>query len=218
MMRRMVQRRVASWLLAGGFIGPILFVAVVLVSGWTRPGYDPTSMYLSYLSLGPGGWLLVATCVATGLLMLGGAIGLRLVLRTGLASIWGPILIGLTGLGVVVAGLLVPDFARGYPPGTHLGPPANPSLMARSHDVAAGVAMVCVIGAMIDLAWRFAAEPGGARWALYSRLSALGTAVFLLASFAETDVLGLLERIAIVIATGWVAQVMWRFRREVAEA
>ena len=78
--------------------------------------------------------------------------------------------------------------------------------------------MVSVIGAMIDLGWRFAAEPGGARWARYSRLSAVGTIGFLLASFIQTDVLGLLERIAIVIATGWVAQVMWRSRREVAAA
>ena len=51
-----------------------------------------------------------------------------------------------------------------------------------------------------------------------SRLSAVGTTAFLLASFIQTDVLGLLERIAIVIAPGWVAQVMWRFRREVAAA
>jgi hypothetical protein len=218
MMAPMVNSRVAAWLLSGGVIGAILFVGAFLIAGWTRPGYDPTSMYLSYLSLGPGGSLLRVMTMVSGLLMVAGAIGLRGVLRTGRAARLGPILIGLCGLGVVVAGILVPDFARGYPPGTPLGPPVNPSFEARSHDVAAGIAMVCVIEGMFAFAWRFASEPGGARWALYSRLSAVGTIAFLLASFIQTDMLGLLERIALVIASGWVAHVMWRFRRELAAA
>ena len=212
----MITRKIAVWLLTGGAIGPVLFVAVVLVSGWTRSGYDPTSMYLSYLSLGPGGWLVIATTVVSGLLILGSALGLRRAMRGGRAAGWGPILIGLCGLGVLVAGILVPDFARGYPPGTPLGPPSNPSFVARSHDVAAGIAMLCVLEAMFAFAWRFGREPGGRRWALYSRASAVATTVLLLASFIQTDVLGLFELIAIVIASGWVTHIMWRFRRELA--
>jgi hypothetical protein len=36
--------------------------------------------------------------------------------------------------------------------------------------------------------------------------------------FIFMDVLGLLQRVAIVIGFGWVAQVSWRFRAEVAAA
>jgi uncharacterized protein DUF998 len=216
MMARMVNRSGAAWLLAGGFIGPVLFVAVVLVAGWARPGYDPAGMYLSYLALGDGGWLLIATTVVSGLLIGAGAVGLRRVMRSGRGARLGPVLIGLVGLFVVVSGILVPDHARGYPPGTPLGPPADPSLVARLHDVAAGIAIVCLIEAMLVFAWRFSAEVGGARCAAYSRLTAIGATAFLLASFPQTDVLGALERTALVLAAGWLALVMWRFRREAA--
>jgi hypothetical protein len=206
-------RSATRWLLTGGAIGPILIVVVFLTMGWTRPGYDPQRMYLSYLSIGEGGWLGIATTVVSGVLIAGGAVGLRGAMPTGRASSWGPILIGLAGLSLIVTGLLVPDHARGYPPGTPLGPPSDPSLVARLHDVAAGLLFLCLVEAMFVMAHRFARE--GGRWSLYSRLSALGTTAFLLASFPQTDVLGALERIAIVIAAGWVTQVMWRFRREV---
>ena len=71
---------------------------------------------------------------------------------------------------------------------------------------------------MLVMAHRFAREGGGSRWAAYSRLSAVATVIFLVASFFPTDVLGMLGRIALVLAAGWVALVMWRFRREATRA
>ena len=38
-----------------GITTPVLFVAVFLVEGWLRPGYQPLSMFVSELSLGPRG-------------------------------------------------------------------------------------------------------------------------------------------------------------------
>jgi hypothetical protein len=213
-----INRNAALWLLTGGVIGPILFVVVFLVVGWTRPGYDPMSMYLSYLSRGDGGWVAIATTVVSSLLTAGGAVGLRWAMRTGPGSRWGPILIGITGLGLAVAGILLVEPARGYPPGTPLGDPKHPSLIGALHDWAAGVAMFSLVAAMLIMANRLAREWGGGRWATYSRLTALATVIFLVASFFPIAVLGMMERIALVVAAGWVVQVMWRFRREATRA
>jgi hypothetical protein len=213
-----IRRNVAVWLLTGGVIGPILFAVVFLVLGWTMPGYDPMRMYVSYLSRGDGGWVAIATTVVGSLLTAGGALALRWAMRTGPGSWWGPILIGLAGVGLALSGILLAEPARGYPPGTPLGPPRHPSFVGALHDWAAGVAMLSLPAAMLVMARRFVREGGGGRWAAYSSLSAVATVTFLVASFYPTDVLGVLERTALLLAAGWVAQVMWRFRREATGA
>ena len=214
----MKARNVAVWLLTGGVIGPIVFVVVFLVLGWTMPGYDPMRMYMSYLSRGDGGWIAIAITVVGGLLTAGGALGLRWAMRTGPGSRMGPILVGLAGVGLALSGILLAEPGRGYPPGTPLGPPKHPSFVGALHDGAAGTAMFSLPAAMLVMARRFAREAGGGRWAAYSSLSAVATVSFLVASFYPTDVLGVLERIALLLAAGWVAQVMWKFRREAARA
>jgi hypothetical protein len=212
-----ITRNMAVWLLTGGVIGPILFVVVLLLIGWTRPGYDPMRMYLSYLSRGDGGWVAIATTVVSSLLTAGGALGLRSPMP-GPGSRWAPILIGITGVGLALAAILLPEPARGYPPGTPLGGPEHPSFIGALHDWAAGVALCSLVAAMLVMARRFAREGGGGRWAAYSLLSAVATVIFLFASFPPTDISGMLERISLLLAAGWVARVMWRFRREATRA
>jgi hypothetical protein len=215
---RVIRRDAAVWLLTAGVIGPILFVVVFLVLAWTRPGYDPMSMYLSYLSRGDGGWMAIATTVVSSLLTAGGALGLRWTMRTGPGSQWGPILIGIAGVGLAVSGILLAEPARGYPPGTPLGGPNPPTFIGALHDWAAGIAWCSFVAAMLVMARRFAREGGGGRWAAYSRLSAVVSVMFLSASLIPTDVSGMLERISLLLAAGWVASVMWRFRRETTRA
>lgn len=70
--------------------------------------------------------------------------------------------------------------------------------------------------AMVVMARRFPGERS--RWALYCWLSAVGVLAFFFASLASTDVAGVLQRVAIILALGWVALVMWRFQGEVAVA
>jgi hypothetical protein len=191
----------------------VLFVVVLLVEGWTRADYDPMTMFGSLLSLGDLGWQQIANFVVSGALILGGAFGLRMVLRDGPGCRWGPILIGLAGVCLVVGGVFVSDPARGYPPGA---PFVTPTLSWRGgvHFLAAVVLFSALPAAMLVLARRFAGE--GSRWALYSRASAVGVLALFFAEFAFTSLTGLLQRISIILALGWVAQVMWRFRREAA--
>jgi hypothetical membrane protein len=203
------------WFLTAGVVGPVLFIVVFLAMGWTRPGYDPMRMYLSYLSRGDGGWLARVTTVVSSLLTGVGALGLGWSMRTGPASRWVPILIGVTAIGLAVSGILLAEPARGYPPGTPLGGPKHPSFIGALHDWAAGIAFCSLVAAMLVMARRFARERVGP-WATYSLVSAAATVIFLFGSFRPTAVSGLLERTSLVLAAGWVAMVMWRFRREAA--
>ena len=44
----------------GGVLGPVLFIAVFLVEGATRPGYSAWHNHVSLLATGDGGWMQVA--------------------------------------------------------------------------------------------------------------------------------------------------------------
>ena len=208
----MLNRSSTRWLLTGGVIGPVLFVVVFLVEGWTRPNYDPMTMFVSLLSLTDAGWQQIANFLVGGALIAGGAVGLRVVMRDGPGSRWGPILIGLAGVGLVVGGIFVTDACCGYPPGTPAGMSKSASWHGAIHDVAALTVFGGLAAAMFVMARRFVGE--GSRWALYSRASAVGVLAFLFAAFVFKDMTGLLQRVSAILALGWVAQLMWRFRSE----
>jgi hypothetical protein len=62
-------------LYCGAAAGP-LFVSVFLIEGARRPDYQPLRHPVSSLSLGPRGWVQVASFATTGMLYLAGAAGL----------------------------------------------------------------------------------------------------------------------------------------------
>src|SRR5215467_2334567 len=113
-------KRITSteFLLLSGVIGPLLFFVVLLIEGATRPGYNAIQMQGSYLALTDQGWEQIANFIVCGSLIIAFAIGLRRIWPTGKASVWGPRLVGLFGLGLVLAGVFVADPGGGYPPGT----------------------------------------------------------------------------------------------------
>jgi len=65
-------------LLYAGVVAPLLFIAVFLIEGATRPGYNPWRMYVSQLGTGPGGWVQVINFLVCGTLVLAFAIGVRM--------------------------------------------------------------------------------------------------------------------------------------------
>ena len=111
-----------KYLLAGGIIGPLLFILVFLIAGAARPGYDPMRQPVSSLSIGPRGWVQMGSFILTGALIFAFAVGLRRILRGPGGSFWGPALLMLVGLGLFGAGFFVTDPMNGYPPGTPLIP------------------------------------------------------------------------------------------------
>ena len=215
--------RIDRLLLAGGVLGPILFIAVFLIEGAIRPGYSVSRNYVSDLALSDDGWQQVANFIVCGLLFIGFAAGLRRIWPTGTASVWGPRLMALLGLGLVVAGLFVTDPARGYPPGAPLGGQPQ-TIHGWIHGLNGAVLFTFVLPATcLVIARRFAAETKGRNWATYSRItgvilitaSVLSTVTSpLVESLGVPFPIGVVQRIQITIGWGWVALTALRLLRQ----
>src|SRR5438045_3866334 len=220
--QEMEQSVVTRFLIAGGAIGSLLFMIVLLIEGATRPGYSAWHNYGSSLSLGPGGWMQIANFLVCGLLTLCFAIGLRQVFRTGRGSVWGPILIGVFSVALIVAGLFVTDPSLGYPPDTHGSGPQT--LHGIIHGVAGLITFSSLAIASFVMARRFAGDPNWKGWAIYSNVTGVLVIVSFIASTAvsvldERGVLlgsptGLLQRIGIIAGWVWIALLAIRLLRK----
>ncbi len=102
--RRRVERAAAA-----GMIAAALFVTVFSADGWHRVGYDPSSMFVSELSLGPDGWIQIASFLVTGALVVVFGRGLAVALTSGPAARAGPILLQVIGISLMVSGPFVTD-------------------------------------------------------------------------------------------------------------
>jgi len=216
------QSSVTRFLIIGGAIGPLLFIVVLLIEGATRPGYSAWHNYGSSLSLSDLGWMQIVNFLVCGLLILGFAVGLRQVLQTGRGSVWGPILIGVFSVALIVAGLFVTDPSLGYPPGTHGSGPQT--LHGIIHGVAGLTTFSSLAIASFVMARRFAGDPNWKGWAVYSIFTGVLVIVSFIAATAvsaldESGVLpgsptGLLQRIGIIAGWVWIALLAIRLLRK----
>jgi hypothetical protein len=116
----------------------------------------------------------------------------------------GAVLLGIFGLGLMVAGILPPDAVRGYPPGAPSEPSTKPTPGALVHAVIGGpVTFLAIFGACLTIA----SHLQGA-WRLYTLLTAVAglaltiwTALAFLRDAAKT---GLVQRGLIVIYLSWI--------------
>jgi hypothetical protein len=201
-------------LLLCGVIGPLLFIVVFLIEGATRPGYSAWRTHVSYLALSNQGWQQIANFIICGSLIIAFAVGLRRIWPTGRASVWGPLLIGLFGLGLLIAGAFVTDPGGGYPPGAPLN--GTPQTWHGWVHGISGLLLFNVVlpAACFVLARRFAADPHNRRWATYSWMTG---ALILVISIPSTIILpiaenagfpvldGLIQRVEIIIGWVWLA-------------
>lgn len=210
------------FLIACGAIGPLLFILVFLVEGAIRPGYSAWHNFVSDLGESGQGWIQIANFLICGLLVFCFAIGLRQVLRTGKGAVWGPLLLGIFGLSLIVAGIFVTDPSLGYyPPGTSS---STHTLHGTIHGANAPVAFGSLALAIFVLAWRFASDRQWRGWAWYSLVTGILLIVFFIgclvaAVLDEHGILpnsptGLLERIAIIIGWVWLALLAIRLLRQ----
>jgi Protein of unknown function (DUF998) len=131
------RRLPGRWLLSTGLIAGPLFVLAFLLEGAFRTGYSPVRDMVSALDLSGDGWQQIASFLVTGCLLLVFAAGVRKVVPAGPASRWGPILVALTGIGLMISGVFMPDATRGYPPGTPPGPQTGSSWHNTAHGLGA---------------------------------------------------------------------------------
>ena len=141
-------------LLACGAVAGPLYVTLGVIQMLIRPGYDPTRHDLSLMSNGDLGWIQITNFVLTGLLVVAGAVGMRHILRGSQGGLWGPLLVGIYGLGLIGAGIFVADPALGFPPGT----PADAHEISGHglmHFVTGGIGFLALIAACFVVARRF---------------------------------------------------------------
>jgi hypothetical membrane protein len=195
-------------LTCGTIAGPV-FVATFLIEGATRGGgYDPLRHSVSSLSIGPLGWIQITNFIVIGTLMIAFAIGLRRAHSFAKGSLWGPLLIGLAGLGFIGAGIFVSDPVFGYPPGLPIRT-AQYTREGHLHDFFSMFVFLGFPAASFVVARGFAAmkEYG---WMTYSILTGLGMPIaFVLAGVGFSqhqpflELAGVYQRLSIVIALTW---------------
>jgi hypothetical protein len=203
-------------LLAGGVVGPVLFIVVFLMEDATRPGYRPSQDMVSALSLSNQGWEQIANFLICGVCLLIFAFGLQQTSRTGIGRVWGPVLMGIFGLSLIIAGIFSTDPAAGYPPGAS----AVQTLHGTIHGLNAPIAFGSLTAAIFVLGRRFLHDRASRTWGWYSLVTGIVLvlsfiASLTLAALAKSGALpsapaGFLERVAIIVGWAWVALVALR--------
>lgn len=212
------QRLTTRALLWSGAIGPLLFSIVFLIQDATLPGYNAWRATISTLSLSDQGWVQIANFYLLGLSTLGFAVGLKRVFKTGLASLSGPILFAIVGVGLIMAGFFVTDPFLGYPSSP---PMMRESLHGTIHNLAALAVFLALPATCFVMGRRFAGDPAWRTWATISKVAGSLVLVFFCWFFssisAAADAVpgevihaGLLERITSVIGCLWMSGLAFR--------
>jgi hypothetical protein len=152
--------RVTKSLLGYGMVAGPLYVGLSLGQAFAHPGFDLTRHAWSLLGAGPWGWIQQLNLIVTGAMVIAFAVGLA----RATATRWGPRLVGVFGVGMIVAGVCVADPMDGYPVGVPT--PATPTWHSTGHMIAGSVGFLAmVVGAQL-LGRTFArqGQPGLAWW------------------------------------------------------
>ena len=197
-------------LAAAGAAGPLVFLAVSVLAGLLKPGYDVRDQSVSELAVGAYGWLQTANFLVLGAAMIAAAIALTAGHRRGRGSPGAIVLLAAAGAGMVAVGFFPTDVAGG--PHTRHG--------AVHETVSLFIFLALIVAAALH--GRALRRAGGQRrigW--YSTLTAVAVfglfAVFAVFAGDVGDPLhsisGLLERVFIGAALAWVTVVSGRLLR-----
>jgi hypothetical protein len=186
-------------LLIVGVVAASVFVAVLLVEGALRPGYNPTYHTGSALSLGERGWVQVANFLQLGVGMFAFAVGVGQRLN----DLLGAGLMAIFGLGAIIAGVFRMDPMRGYPPGTPGGTPAELTRRHQVHDAAGPVMFLVICGACLAVARQLEGP-----WRLYTVLTGVAGLVLTVSTAVawqkDAKYTGLVQRVLIVVYCSWI--------------
>src|SRR5829696_5118656 len=191
-------------LLGCGLVAGPLFIAASLTQAYTRKGFDLARHPISLLSLGAPGWVQITNFVVCGTLYMLGAVGLRQSLRQSRGGTWGPLLIGVTGVGLIIAGVFTADPGAGFPPGAPSGAPTM-SWHGLLHELGFLLTFLGAIGACAVFARRYAAI-GRRGWMVVAL--ATPVAALVVAGWPDLSTLSVRLVIATAILFGFLTAVM----------
>jgi hypothetical protein len=204
-------------LLTGGILAGPIYILVGIIEIATRPGFDMTRHDLSLMSNGDWGWVHILMLVTTGLLTIGGAFGLRRVIKGQKGGTWAPLMLGLYGLGLVGAGIFSADPANGFPVGTPEGM-AEITTNGLLHFVSGAVGFVGLIAACFIMARHFKSR-GEQSWAMYSRVTGVlfgaafvGIAMGSNGGGAVLTTVVLAFTVAVILGWAWISLVLTKFK------
>lgn len=202
-------------LLGCGVAAGALFIGLNFIQAFTRPGFDRARNAISYLLLGDLGWIQLINFVGTGVLAIAFAFGMRRWLHPGKAGTFGPLLIGMYGVGLIIAGFFAPDPSFGFPPGAPEGIPPVMSGHATLHAIGFFTSMPSLVAACFVFARRFAAIQNRG-WATYCMATGIAAPALVILSMVLTasgksglPLLGVLA-----LTSGWLVMIAMRLLRE----
>ena len=211
--------RVTKSLLGYGVICGPFYVVVALIQALLRPGFNISRDDVSLLSNGSFGWVQIANFVVTGLMVVCCAVGAWRALGSGRGATWGPLLLGVFGLGLIAAGVFVADPMNGFPAGAPAGRPTSVSVHGMLHIVSAGIGFAALIASCFVFASRLARD-GKGNLALLSRVTGVAfLAGFVgVASGSSSTLVVAAFWIALLVVWGWLASLAVHLYRQVASA
>lgn len=205
----MERHDIVRWLVLAGIAAGVGFVLVSTVETFTRPGFDLKRHAISMLSLGDSGWVMIATFIGSGVLTILCAIGLRYAGAGGNVELWGPLLIGVYGTGLILAGIFPAPAGLGFPPGTPADLQPVMDTGAKLHSVGFMLAFGSLIVACFIFATGFwqAELPG---WAAMSVVAGIAMPALIAAGVGGRIAPGIAFYIAAVLAWLWLAALAWQ--------
>ena len=148
--------------------------------------------------------------ILTGVLTIVFAVGVRQVLGDGPAARAIPVLTGVVGVGLVVAGIFPADPNAGFPPGST--PPAEATVAGWIHNLNLFPTWAALTAAMLCAAYRAARRREGPLWVLVTVAAGILTPVTMAVAARNFDMdtltgagHGLWQRISQAIGFGWYA-------------
>ncbi|MGI5272372.1 DUF998 domain-containing protein [Nonomuraea sp. CA-218870] len=192
--------------LAFGPFAAALFIAVATVEAVSRPAFDLTRHAISMLSLGDRGWLMAATFVISGIAVIALAIGLRGARAGRAVTVAGPILIGVFGAGLVLAGIFPAPAGLGFPEGTPLDLQPVMTTTAIMHAVAFNLAFGSLIAATFVFGRAYGREHSRL-WQAASIATGVALPVLIVSGMAVLIPTGVAFYAAAILAWLWLAAI-----------
>lgn len=206
-------RRTGAW---AGMIGAVLFVAIFMLEGWLRPGYNPRSMLVSELALGPRGWIQSVNFFLIGMLFLLFTRGVAAEFREGKASRAGPILLIIIGISLLASSFFTMD------PVTTVR--EQMSLHGTLHNLFGALVFSLSCASCFVFLRRFRADPEWRPlqwWTLAAGIIMIAAVVLMAAGPTEAPVapnafngwIGAIQRTLLVTYFAWIFTFAYRLRR-----